>query len=180
MLTDNIQIINAELKNNKVVSIPTDTVYGLSCILSKNAINRVINLKKRDSSKGFIIISHNYKHLLKYVDTSKLTKEQIEKISTKQDTPTTWIIPSRGSIQWLTGGKPTIAIRLVDTAIVKEICSNLDDAIISTSANISNYGFINSAANISKTFPNIYVLKTHAKTSQPSKIIDIITNQRVR
>lgn len=47
MLTDNIQIINAELKDNKVVSIPTDTVYGLSCKLSKGAVNKVINLKKR-------------------------------------------------------------------------------------------------------------------------------------
>ncbi|QIW09283.1 Sua5/YciO/YrdC/YwlC family protein [Francisella sp. LA112445] len=180
MLTDNIQIINAELKDNKVVSIPTDTVYGLSCKLSKGAVNKVINLKKRDSSKGFIIISHDYKHLLKYVDTTSLTTEQIRKISTQQDTPTTWIVPGKESIQWLTGGKPTIAIRLVDTTIVSQICSSIDDAIISTSANISGQDFINNAENISKTFPDIYVLETQVKASQPSRIIDIITGQRIR
>ncbi|MED7820240.1 MULTISPECIES: L-threonylcarbamoyladenylate synthase [unclassified Francisella] len=180
MLTKDIQAIYTELRNNRVVSIPTDTVYGLSCIISKIAIDKVINLKKRDSSKGFIIISHNYKHLLKYADISKLTKEQIKKISTKQETPTTWIVPGKNSIQWLTGGKPTIAIRLVDTNVVKDICSNIDDAIISTSANISGQDFINNPENINKTFSNIHVLKTQAKASQPSKIIDIITGQRIR
>lgn len=180
MLTDNIQTINTELKNNNVVSVPTDTVYGLSCKLSKDAVNKVINLKKRDSGKGFIIISHDHKHLLKYIDTTRLTKEQARKISTKQDTPTTWIVPGKDSIQWLTGGKPTVAIRLVDTAIISQICSNIDDAIISTSANISGHEFINNAENISKTFPEIYVLKTNVKASQPSRIIDIITDQRIR
>ncbi|API85979.1 L-threonylcarbamoyladenylate synthase [Francisella uliginis] len=180
MLTDNIQVINTELRNNKVVSIPTDTVYGLSCKLSKDAVKKVINLKKRDSSKGFIIISHNYKHLLRYVDIAQLTTNQIEKISTKQNTPTTWIVPGKDSIQWLTGGKPTIAIRLVNTVIISQICSNINDAIISTSANISGHNFINNAENITKTFPDIYVLKTQAKASQPSRIIDIITNQRLR
>ncbi|WP_150467162.1 Sua5/YciO/YrdC/YwlC family protein [Francisella sp. SYW-9] len=180
MLIKNIQTIITEIENNKVVSIPTDTVYGLSCKLSQNAVDEVINLKKRDSSKGFIIISHDYKHLMKYVDTESLTTEQIEKISTKQTTPTTWIVPGKESIQWLTGGKPTIAIRLVDTTIVSKICSDIDDAIISTSANISGHDFINNAENISKTFPEIYVLKTQAKESQPSRIIDIITGQRVR
>ncbi|MED7788964.1 Sua5/YciO/YrdC/YwlC family protein [Francisella sp. 19X1-34] len=180
MLTDNIQVINIELKNNKVVSIPTDTVYGLSCKLSKDAVNKVIDLKKRNSSKGFIIISHDYKHLMKYVDIALLTAEQIEKIATKQDSPTTWIVPGKKSIQWLTGGKPTIAIRLVDTDIVNQVCSNIDDAIISTSANISGYDFINNAKNISSTFPEIYVLETQTKASQPSKIIDILTGQRIR
>lgn len=180
MLTKDLdKIINEIIKDN-VVSIPTDTVYGLSCNISKDAVAKVINLKKRDSSKGFIIISHDHKHLLKYADTTKLSNEQIDKISSKQAQPTTWIVPGKKDIQWLTGGKTTIAIRLVTTEIVTYICQSINDAIISTSANISGEDFINDAKSITKTFDNIYVLETEVRSSQPSRIIDIISGQQYR
>ncbi|MDE4980234.1 Sua5/YciO/YrdC/YwlC family protein, partial [Francisella tularensis subsp. holarctica] len=60
--------IIGKITEDNVVSIPTDPVYGLSCNISKAALAKVINLKKRDSSKGFIRISHDHKHLLKYAD----------------------------------------------------------------------------------------------------------------
>lgn len=180
MLTKDLDKIISEIINDKVISIPTDTVYGLSCSISKDAVAKVINLKKRDSSKGFIIISHNYKHLLKYADTTKISNEQIDKICSKQPQPTTWIVPGKKDIQWLTGGKTTIAIRLVTTDIVTYICQNINDAIISTSANISREDFINNTTSINKTFDNIYILETEFKSSQPSRIIDIISEQQYR
>lgn len=179
MLTKDLDKIISEIIKDNVVSIPTDTVYGLSCNISKDAVAKVINLK-RDSSKGFIIISHNYEHLLKYADTTKISNQQINKISSKQTQPTTWIVPGKKDIQWLTGGKTTIAIRLVTTEIVTYICENINDAIISTSANISGEDFINDAKSITKTFDNIYVLETEVRSSQPSRIIDIISEQQYR
>ncbi|MEY8767480.1 L-threonylcarbamoyladenylate synthase [Francisella philomiragia] len=180
MLTKDLDKIISEITSNQVVSIPTDTVYGLSCNISKNAIEKIINLKKRASSKGFIIISHNYKHLLEYVDTTKLSNEQIDKICSKQPRPTTWIVPGKIDIQWLTGGKTTIAIRLVTTDIITNICSKINNAIISTSANISGQDFINDSHSINEIFNSIYILETEVKSSQPSTIIDIITGDRYR
>ncbi|MDE4946915.1 Sua5/YciO/YrdC/YwlC family protein, partial [Francisella tularensis subsp. holarctica] len=95
-----------------------------------------------------------------------------------QAQPTTWIVPGKKDIQWLTGGQTTIAIRLVTTEIVTYISENINDAIISTSANISGEDFINNAKSISKTFDNIYVLETEFWFSQPSRIIDIISGQQ--
>lgn len=180
MLTKDLNLIIDELTANNIISIPTDTVYGLSCCISNIAINKLVNIKKRDPSKGFIIISHNSNHLLKFVDTSKLSDEQIKQICSSQTLPTTWIVPAKRNIQWLTGNKPTVAIRLVDTEIIKNICSKIDDAIISTSANISGYEFINNAKAIDKIFSDIYVLETQVKSSQPSRIIDIMSNKRIR
>lgn len=180
MLTKDLGKIISEIVNDRVVSIPTDTVYGLSCNISKDAVAKVIDLKKRDSNKGFIIISHNYKHLLKYADTTKLSAKQIDKICSKQPQPTTWIVPGKKGIQWLTGGKTTIAIRLVTTDIITYICQNTNGAIISTSANISEEDFINNAKSINKTFDNIYILEAEVKSSQPSRIIDIISGQQYR
>ncbi|MDE4994389.1 Sua5/YciO/YrdC/YwlC family protein, partial [Francisella tularensis subsp. holarctica] len=68
MLTKDLNKIIGKITEENVVSIPTDTVYGLSCNISKAAVATVINLKKSDSSNGFIIISHAHKHLLKYAD----------------------------------------------------------------------------------------------------------------
>ncbi|ORU72228.1 Sua5/YciO/YrdC/YwlC family protein, partial [Francisella tularensis] len=53
MLTKDLNKIIGKITEDNVVSIPTDTVYGLSCNISKAAVAKVINLKKRDSSKGF-------------------------------------------------------------------------------------------------------------------------------
>ncbi|MEY8766912.1 MULTISPECIES: L-threonylcarbamoyladenylate synthase [Francisella] len=180
MLTKDLNEIISKISDNQAVSIPTDTVYGLSCRISKDAVAKIISLKKRDSSKGFIIISHNYKHLLKYTNTAVLSAQQIKEICSVQEQPTTWIVPGKESIQWLAGGKPTIAIRLVTTDIITNICTKIDDAIISTSANISGQDFINNSHSINKTFNNIYILEREVNSSQPSRIIDIITRDRYR
>ncbi|MDE4992499.1 Sua5/YciO/YrdC/YwlC family protein, partial [Francisella tularensis] len=73
-----------------------------------------------------------------------------------------------------------IAIRLVTTEIVTYFCENINDAIISTSSNISGEDFINNAKSISKNFDNIYVLETEVRFSKPSRIIDIISGQQYR
>ncbi len=48
------------LQDGKVGAIATDTVYGLVCDASnKAAINKIINLKNRDSNKSFVIFAKN-------------------------------------------------------------------------------------------------------------------------
>ncbi|KEI34862.1 TsaC protein (YrdC domain) required for threonylcarbamoyladenosine t(6)A37 modification in tRNA [Francisella sp. W12-1067] len=181
MLTKDIDKIIACLMAQEIVSIPTDTVYGLSCIIEPKVVNKLIKLKQRSSSKGFIIISHSFEHLLQYIDKDSLSEEQFKKISTIQETPTTWLVPAKQSISWLTGGKPTIAIRLVRIKTIKDICSKLERAIISTSANISGEHPIDDVNLIDKTFEDITVLITPNKSSTaPSKIIDIINNEQIR
>ena len=181
MITTAINSIIKSLANDGIVSIPTDTVYGLSCGINKMAVNKLINLKQRDSSKGFIIISHDIEHLLQYVDISLFSDEQIIKLKTPQPQPTTWIAPAVEDIQWLTGGKLTVAIRLVQTTEIQEICSSLNNAIISTSANISGQTFINNALAISAIFSDIMVLDNNMETkTNPSKIINISTGEKIR
>ncbi|MGQ4001874.1 L-threonylcarbamoyladenylate synthase [Francisellaceae bacterium CB300] len=181
MITTSINTILKSLANNEIVSIPTDTVYGLSCNINKFAVNKLISLKQRDSSKGFIIISHSVEHLLNYIDTASLTAEQIEKIKTPQSQPTTWIVPAIKNIQWLTGSKLTIAIRLAQTTEITAICSHLDNAIISTSANLSGQTFINNALHISKVFDDIIVFDNKRETkTTPSTILNISTGKKIR
>jgi L-threonylcarbamoyladenylate synthase len=181
MLTKDIDLIISDISSHKVVSIPTDTVYGLSCSINNKSVAELIKLKCRDTSKGFIIISNNIIHLLQYVNISKLSPEHIHQLSTVQNTPTTWIVPARDSIMWLTGGRETIAVRLVSHKIVNSICDTLDSAIISTSANISGKTITNAPIYIDKIFSYINIFNTDvAPNNTQSTIKDLITGDIIR
>jgi len=162
------------------VSVPTDTVYGLSCAIDEMAVKKLIDIKKRDTSKGFIIISSNINHLLKYINLLELDQSHVEKILEKTNEPTTWIAPAINSIKWLTGGQSTIAIRLVKSEAINHITESLNNAIISTSANISGTATLLNISDIDSVFPHIYILKSDAISSKPSKIINLLTNHKMR
>ena len=181
MITSKIDIIISDLSSHKVVSIPTDTVYGLSCAINRSSIAKLMQLKNRDTSKGFIIISSDIKHLLQYVSINKLSHEHLQQLSTIQSIPTTWIAPARDNIKWLTGNRETIAVRLVSHDIIKTICNTLDSAIISTSANISGKETINNPKHIEKIFKFVNILDTKMqKNNMQSTIINIITGDIIR
>ncbi len=182
MITKDIKKIINSLENQEIVSIPTDTVYGLSCMINKAAVQNLIKLKQRDCSKGFIIISANPEYLLDYVDTSKLDNHHIDKLVSKTTEPTTWIVPAKESIKWLTGDRDTLAIRLVQTQVLKTITNTLEDVIISTSANISGLEPCRNIKDINKTFPTIQVLEctSTSKNSKPSRIINLLNEKQLR
>ena len=182
MITKDIKKIINSLVKQEIVSIPTDTVYGLSCIINKVAVQNLIKLKQRDCSKGFIIISANPKYLLNYVDTSKLDSQHIDKLVSKTTEPTTWIVPAKENIKWLTGGRDTVAVRLVQTSILKTITNTLKDVIISTSANISGFEPCRDIKDINKTFPKIQILEytDNSKSPRPSRIINLLNERQIR
>ena len=59
------------LKSNKILGLPTETVYGLGGnAYSKNAINKIYKLKKRPKSNPLIIHYYDYKSAERDVYTS--------------------------------------------------------------------------------------------------------------
>ena len=76
-----IQITNS-LKTGKVVVLPTDTLYGMSCLATnKKSIDKIYNLKKRDKNKAFIILISKLDDLKKF--RVEVTNDQ-KKNSSKQ------------------------------------------------------------------------------------------------
>ena len=54
-----------------IIAHPTDTVYGLACLANNpNAIKELIDLKKRDLDKGFILLASDVDYVLPYIDTN--------------------------------------------------------------------------------------------------------------
>ena len=162
-----------------VVSIPTDTVQGLSCLASDvNAIDRIVKLKRRATNKGLILLASDAKFLLDFVDDVDLLKK-IELSST----PTTYLVKANKNINpVLIGGFDTVAIRLTDNSLIEDICEKTGSALVSTSANISGRNTANSILKLKIFFKNEldFIISPENYNNKPSKIINLATGERIR
>jgi len=128
------------LKNEKLVAIKTETVYGVACDPSSVlAIKKVYELKNRPEFNPLII----------HVDSIKLV-EKIAEISEDSRLimdnfwpgPLTLILPRKKSKlvhDFAVSGLKTIAIRLPASQFIKEIIKKFKKPIAAPSANESGY-----------------------------------------
>ena len=57
------------VKNGAVFAYPTEAVFGLGCdINNKESVKRILDLKKRDISKGLVVISDNLEKVRELID----------------------------------------------------------------------------------------------------------------
>ena len=76
-----------------VIAHPTDTIYGLACLANNpSGIQKIIELKNRDISKGFILLASDIGYLLPYID-SQMSEDLLEQISIPPKNPTTFLVP---------------------------------------------------------------------------------------
>jgi L-threonylcarbamoyladenylate synthase len=127
------------LQSQGVIAYPTESVFGLGCDPDCDAaIQKILLLKKRPAHKGLILIAASIEQLEKYADFSLLTDAQLAAIKKTWPGPTTWIIPSQKNLSKLISGDfESVAVRVTDHPIVRQICLAFDKPIISTSANLS-------------------------------------------
>jgi|SRR5471030_816624 len=132
------EVLNA-LEQQRVIAYPTEAVFGLGCDPdSEPAVDALLALKRRPREKGLILIADNYQQLLPYIDDSKLTDEQRQTIFAQWPGPVTWVMPARTSTpRWLTGQFTSLAVRVTDHPLVKELCSRFGKPLVSTSANLN-------------------------------------------
>ena len=128
-------VINA-LKKNQIGIIEHDTVPGIIARMSEENAKRINNIKSRDKNKGFIILIPNQSFLTELVSNIPLVAESL--ISDYWPGPLTIILKKHPTIPSLiTGNKNTIAVRYPNHPLLNNILNELNEPIISTSANIS-------------------------------------------
>ncbi len=139
------------LKQGGIAALPTEGVYGLSCLPTHlDALKRICRIKQRDESKGFILVGSDIDQLESYIEA--LSPEQYERITT-WPTPITWLAPVKTGVEPLIhGNKPTVAIRITKHPELSAICQALGQAIVSTSANRSDEPPAISANEVKKIF----------------------------
>ena len=135
MQEDNIQKAIACIKNEEVVGIPTETVYGIGVDpLSQAAVDKIYNLKERDENKPLSILVHSFHDLIKLKIISKVP----EIVELYWPGPLTIIVESELNFADGVGTKNpnSIGVRVPDNELTLELLKKTGPLAV-TSANIS-------------------------------------------
>jgi len=125
------------VRSGGLVAYPTEAVWGLGCLpLHRDAVERLLALKQRSWRKGFLLIAAGFEQLEPFVVLP--ANGLRENILASWPGPQTWTLPAKPHIPtWLTGGRPTLAVRVTAHSAARRLCETTGQALISTSANLS-------------------------------------------
>ena len=176
------------LAEGGVVAYPTEAVYGLGCDpFNETAVMRLLKIKKRDVSKGLILIASDWDQIKPLVKLSKLgkrRKEILQNIHASWPGAVTWILPATKKVpKWITGKYDAVAIRISAHEVVQKLCKSYGGPIVSTSANIAGTPPIKKAKEINEQFSESLDFIIDAKVGKlkkPTIICDALTGNVVR
>lgn len=146
MLIPETEITNIKniLKNDGVIAFPTDTVWGMGCLVeNKTAVEKIYRMKSREQTKPLILLSSRLEYLLPYV-------EELPDVAIKlaeKHLPGALTIVVKKSIltpDYITSGFNTVGIRIPDHPVYLELVERAVDThvLATTSANISGMGAV--------------------------------------
>ncbi|WP_017725983.1 L-threonylcarbamoyladenylate synthase [Halalkalibacterium ligniniphilum] len=125
------------IKNNEVVALPTETVYGLGANARSNkAVAKIFEAKGRPSDNPLIV------HIAKIEQLNKIVKEIPETARKLMEAfwpgPLTIIFQNAGQVaEKVTAGLPTVAIRMPDHPVALALLEAADVPVAAPSANLS-------------------------------------------
>jgi L-threonylcarbamoyladenylate synthase len=126
-------------KNDGVIAFPTDTVWGVGCVVeNEKAVNKIYDMKNRDRSKPLILLGSNLESLLQY--TQNIPSKAMELAGKYLPGALTIIVPkSRLAPDFITAGFDSIGIRIPNCPVFSEVLNKAvkTHVLATTSANIS-------------------------------------------
>ncbi len=165
-----------------VVAYPTEAVWGLGCDPDDvAAVGHVLDLKRRTSAKGLILIAADASQLEGWVETCGPAWAQA---CATWPGFVTWVLPTDPSAPpWLTGGRDTLAVRVTAHPIAAALCRAFGGPLVSTSANLSGRPPARSALAVRRTFPtgiDLILSGALGGEPRPSPVIDGRTGRVLR
>ncbi len=119
------------LRQGGIVAYATEYCFGLGCDpFNRNAVLRLLRIKKRPVKKGLIILAADTGQLAPYLNNIP------PQVAASWPGPHTWLlVPRNGIPGWITGRHEKIAMRVTAHRQAAALCHAAGIAIISTSAN---------------------------------------------
>ena len=174
--------LHAHLRRGGLIAYPTESCYGLGCDpRNPRALQRLIRLKGRSAAKGLLLIADHFKRLKPFMRPLNA----IDRVRLQQTWPgpVTWVVPaSAACLPELTGGRPTIAVRVTAHPGATRLCRSLGMALVSTSANKSGHKPAKTAAECRRIFgAQVRVIAGRiGRRRRPSTLIDLATGTLLR
>lgn len=177
-----IETAARSLKKGRVLVLPTDTIYGLSCRADdKAAIKKIFRLKKRNSKSALLVLVNNLTMLKKYVFVSR-RQEELIKSYWRGARPTTVILRHKGNLpKELTGISDGLALRLPKSKFLIKMIEAIKVPIVSTSLNRSGQAGVVDLERLADYFPDpknqpdLVVDSGKCRRRRPSRIVDLRT-----
>lgn len=171
------------LKNGGIIAYPTEAVYGLGCDpFNQTAVERLLNIKQREISKGLILIAASWEQVADLV--KPIPDVRLAMVQATWPGPMTWLFPkSHLAPAWITGDHDTIAIRITAHLIAKNLCASFGSPIVSTSANIAQQPAARDAEAVEKIFGqkiDMILSGEIGRLKNPTEIRDVFTNNIIR
>jgi L-threonylcarbamoyladenylate synthase len=125
------------LRNGKVILYPTDTIWGIGCLVSyPESVDRIFSIKKRPKSKSMILLVDSIAMLKKYIVS---IHPRIETLMGYHNRPLTVIYPQAKNLDpSIVAEDGSIAIRVCEDPFCKMLIEGVQTPLISSSANIAD------------------------------------------
>ena len=160
------------LKNDGVISVPTDTVYGVCArINSKKAHANLMAAKNRPITKLLPIMCADEAQ----IKSIAIVDERAQKlIRAFMPGPITLILKKKPEVPtYVNNGHKTIAIRMATSKAIKELIKKTGSPIFMSSANQSGEKPCSNLNEIEMSFPNLDgMLEGNVSFNEASTIVD--------
>lgn len=183
----NFDLIIDYLRAGKVAVLPTDTIYGLSCLAAaKKAIAKIYQIKQRKEKQPLLVLVSSLRMLEKYAFVSAQQKQYLRALwpwafsafASSAKKPTTVILAGRKNLpNNINAENDSLAFRLPNSEFLLNIIKKCKAPLVSTSLNISGQENISDLRDLHKIFsrhkPDFAVDAGILKKAKPSRLIDL-------
>lgn len=166
-----------DLNNNKIIAMPTETVYGFFSLISLENLKNINKLKGRELEKPLQVFFLDFSQIEKYTKLSQFQKQILI-----QELPgnKSFLVPSSSFFKKLTN-QNTILIRLPiwEQKILKntkKVFEKINVPLFATSANLTNNKEFDNGKLIQKEF-KINGFNKKIKTKKSSIIISLLEDK---
>lgn len=165
------------LKKDGVISVPTDTVYGVCArINSSKAYSKLMKFKNRPITKLLPIMCADEEQIKSIAIVNKKAEKLIQAF---MPGPITLILIKKADIPtYINNGGATLAIRMATSKILEDLIRKTESPIFMSSANRSGETTCKTLDEIEMSFPDLDgMLEGNVSFNKASTIIDCTSEE---
>lgn len=162
------------LRRDGVIAYPTDTLFGLGCLVSrKKAVDRIQSMKGRDPRKPMSILCADLSMLCRY--TRHLEQPTFRILKHMFPGPYTAVLPASREVPRHLQNKQNVGLRIPDHTFCLQLTRLLGEPIITTSCNKSGEAPLQTAWEIEEELGHTLdlVVDCGQPTGQASTVVDL-------
>ena len=165
------------LKNDGVICVPTDTVYGVCARMnSEKARENLMDLKKRPANKSIPIMCANEEQ----IKNIGIVNSKVENIIHKfMPGPITLVLLKNSKLpKYINEGSVEVGVRMATSKVLEQLIQKVGSPIFMTSANISGEPTCQTLEEVERVFPTLDgILEGEVPKGEASTILDCTSEE---